>query len=135
MVIYSTKKYSRNPLIIISTNVMSPKTINFQGINLSFTIPNMNNEESKISIWPKIEMTKGTMQLAKIKEALDLQIPLFKTEDQRCGKSIRIILPKFMVQYHNHHIYGISYITNYKSATDNKLWKALETKKNKKRCN
>ena len=43
----------------------------------------MNNEESKISIWPKIEKIKGTMQLAKIKEALDLQIPLFTTEDQR----------------------------------------------------
>ena len=73
----------QTPLITTSTNVMSPKIINFQGINLSYTIPNMNNEESKISIWPKIEKIKGTMQLAKIKEALDLQIPLFTTEDQR----------------------------------------------------
>ena len=38
------------PLITTSTNVMSPKIINFQGINLSFTIPNINNEESKTSI-------------------------------------------------------------------------------------
>ena len=73
----------QTPLITTSTNTMSPKIINFQGINLSYTIPNMNNEESKISIWPKIEKIKGTMQLAKIKEALDLQIPLFTTEDQR----------------------------------------------------
>ena len=57
----------QTPLITTSTNVMSPKIINFQGINLSFTIPNMNNEESKISIGPKIEKIKGTMQLAKKK--------------------------------------------------------------------
>ena len=57
----------QTPLSTTSTNVMSPKIINFQGINLSFTIPNMNNEESKISIWPKVEKIKGTMQLAKIK--------------------------------------------------------------------
>jgi len=43
------------PLITTSTNVMSPKIINFQEINLSFTIPNINNEESKTSIWPEIE--------------------------------------------------------------------------------
>ena len=73
----------QTPLITTSTNVMSPKIINFQGINLSFTIPNINNEESKTSIWPKIEKIKGTMQLTKIKEALDLQIPLFTDEDQR----------------------------------------------------
>ena len=62
---------------------MTPKIINFQGINLSFTILNINDEESKTSIWPKIEKIKGTMQLTKIKEALDMQIPLFTDEDQR----------------------------------------------------
>ena len=62
---------------------MSPKIVNFQGINLSFTIPNINEEESKTSIWPKIEKIKGTTQLTKIKEALDMQIPLFTDEDQR----------------------------------------------------
>jgi len=51
------------------------------------------------------------------------------------GKPIGIILTKFVVQYHNHHIYGISYISNNKSATHSKLWKALETNKDKKRCN
>ena len=70
----------QTPLITTSTNVMSP---NFQGINLSFTIPNINNEESKTSIWPELEKIKGTMQLTKIKEALDSQIPLFTDEDQR----------------------------------------------------
>jgi len=72
----------QTPLITTSTNVMSPKIINFQGINLSFSIPNINNKEAKKSIWPKIEKSKGTMQLTKIKEALDLQIPLFTNEDQ-----------------------------------------------------
>jgi len=43
----------------------------------------MNNEESKISIGPKIEKINGTMRLAKIKEVLDLQIPLITTEDKR----------------------------------------------------
>jgi len=55
---------------------MSPKIINFQGINLLFTIPNINNEKSETSIWPEIEKIKGKMQFTKIKEALDLQIPL-----------------------------------------------------------
>ena len=62
----------QTPLITTSTTVMTPKIINFQGIDLSFTIPNINNEESKTSIWPKIEKIKGPMQLTKIKEALDL---------------------------------------------------------------
>ena len=73
----------QTPLVTTRTNVMSPKIINFQGRNLSFTILNINNEESKTSIWPKIERIKGTMQLTKIKEALDLEIPLFTDEDQR----------------------------------------------------
>ena len=47
------------------------------------TIPNINNEESKTSIWPEIEKIKGTTQLTKIKEALDLQILLFTNEEQR----------------------------------------------------
>ena len=46
-----TKKTTvQTPLITIRTNIMSPKIINFQGINLSFTIPNINNEEFKTSI-------------------------------------------------------------------------------------
>ena len=73
----------QTPLITTSTNIMGPRIINFQGINLSFTIPNINNEESKTSIWPEIEKIKGTMQLTKIKEALHLLIPLFTNEDQR----------------------------------------------------
>ena len=68
----------QTPLITTSTNVLSPKII-----NLSFTIPNINNEESKTPIWPKIEKIEGTMQLTKIKEALDMQIPLFTDEDLR----------------------------------------------------
>ena len=47
------------------------------------TIPNINYKESKTSIWPEIEKIKGTMQLTKIKEALDLQILLFPNEDKR----------------------------------------------------
>ena len=79
-----TKKTTvQTPLITTSTNVMSPRIINFQGINLSFTIPNVYVEESKTSIWAQIEKIKGRMQLTKIKEALDMQIPLFTDEDQR----------------------------------------------------
>jgi len=47
------------------------------------TIPNINYKESKTSIWPEIEKIKGTMQLTKIKEALDLQTLLFPNEDKR----------------------------------------------------
>ena len=43
----------QTPLITTSTNIMSPKIINFQGINSSYTIPNMNNEESKIQYGPR----------------------------------------------------------------------------------
>ena len=56
---------------------MSPKIILSRD---KLVFHNLNNEGSKISIWPKIERIKGTMQVAKI---LDLQIPLFTTEDQR----------------------------------------------------
>jgi len=35
----------KTPLIITSTNIMSPKVPKFQGINLSFTISNINKEE------------------------------------------------------------------------------------------
>ena len=55
---------------------MSQKKINFQGINLSFTIPYTNKEESKTLIVPEIEKIKGAMQLTKIEEALDVQLPL-----------------------------------------------------------
>ena len=62
----------------------------------------MNNEESKISIGPKIEKIKGTMQLAKIKEALDLQYTVVHDRRPKIkvrGKPIWIILTKFVVQY------------------------------------
>ena len=73
----------QTPLITTSTNMISPKIVNFQGINLSFTIPNINDEEIKNSIWRKIDNIKGTVPLTKIKEALDSQIPFFTNEDQR----------------------------------------------------
>jgi len=41
------EKTVQTPLITTSKNIMSPKIINFQGINLSFTIPNINNEDTK----------------------------------------------------------------------------------------
>jgi hypothetical protein len=65
----------RTPLITTSTNIISPKIINFKPINLSYTIPNIANEEEKTAMWSKIENIKGTLPLTKIKEALDSQIP------------------------------------------------------------
>ena len=56
---------------------------NFKPVNLSHTIPNIENEEVKDAIWSKIENIKGTLPLTKIREALDSQIPLFTNEDQR----------------------------------------------------
>ncbi|XP_065584744.1 uncharacterized protein LOC136043751 [Artemia franciscana] len=41
------EKTVQTTLITTSTNDMSPKIINFQGINISFTIPKINNDESK----------------------------------------------------------------------------------------
>jgi hypothetical protein len=73
----------RTPLITTSTKIISPKITNFKAINLSYTIPNLENEEIKTSIWSKIEKNKGTIRLTKIREALDSQIPLFTNEDQR----------------------------------------------------
>jgi hypothetical protein len=73
----------QTPLITTSTNIISPKVVNFKPINLSYTIPNIANEEEKTEIWSKIENVKGTLPLTKIKEALDSQIPLFTNENQR----------------------------------------------------
>jgi hypothetical protein len=67
----------QTPLITTSTNIISPKIINFKAINLSYTIPNIESEEGS-----KIENNKGTLTVTKIKEALDSQIPLFTNEDQ-----------------------------------------------------
>ena len=64
-----------------STNIISLKVINFQPVNLSYTIPNINNEEVKATIWSKIENVKGTLPLTKIREALGSQIPLFTNKD------------------------------------------------------
>jgi hypothetical protein len=73
----------RTPLITTRTKIISPKIISFKAINLSYTIPNIENEEMKTSIWSKIKKNKGTLKLTKIREALDSQIPLFTNEDQR----------------------------------------------------
>jgi hypothetical protein len=73
----------QTPLITTSTNIISPKINNFKPVNLSYTIPNVENEEVKATIWSKIENIKGTLPLTKIKEALDSQITLFTNEDQR----------------------------------------------------
>ena len=70
---------------------MSPKVLKPQGINLSFTIPNINNDEQKTFIWPEIEKIIGKKKVTKIKEALDIQIPLFTNEDK--------ILKYLKVQY------------------------------------
>jgi hypothetical protein len=45
----------QTPLITTSTNIISPKIINFKAIYLSYTIPNIESEEMKTSIWSKIE--------------------------------------------------------------------------------
>jgi hypothetical protein len=66
-----------------STNIINPKVINFKPVNLSYTIPNIHNEEVKATICSKIENAKGTLPLAKIREVLESQIPLFTNEDQR----------------------------------------------------
>jgi hypothetical protein len=73
----------QTPLITTSTNIISPKVVNFKPVNLSYTIPNVEDEEVKATIWSKVENIKGTLPLTKIREALDSQIPLFTNEDQR----------------------------------------------------
>jgi hypothetical protein len=82
-----TDKSNENDIVFelkfLSTNIISPKITNFKAINLSYTIPNIESEEMKTSIWSKIEKNKGTLPLTKIREALDSQIPLFTNEDQR----------------------------------------------------
>ena len=108
-----------------------PKIINFQGINQSFTIANINNEESKTFKGPETEQIKGTMQLTKIKKALN-QI-VFTNEDQRLKyveKRMVFFLTKFQV-YYNHYISGISHFTDNKGTSSTKLWKAQKTEKNK----
>jgi len=44
----------QTPSITKTINIIKPKVINFQGINLTFTIANINNKESKSSIWLEI---------------------------------------------------------------------------------
>ena len=73
---------------------------------------------------------KGTMQLTKIKEALDLQIHK-STKIKIHGQFVWIVLAKFLVRCYNHPIYGISRFTKNKGTINSKLWKALMTEKNK----
>jgi hypothetical protein len=61
----------QTPLITTSSNIISPKITNFKAINLSYTIPNIDSEELKTSIWSKIEKNRGALPVTKIREALD----------------------------------------------------------------
>jgi hypothetical protein len=45
-----------------SINIIGSKVLNFHGKSLSFTIPNISDEQIKTTIWARKEKIKGTRQ-------------------------------------------------------------------------